>query len=911
MLKNQNSIDLNPFNSRYDEVLIRASETATVLPGALVEFRDELNDNYRGGYITKKYNEGVATNPYTVVEEKVTDNITVLYKGTSLEQVKHETTYTTEKKEYTLDNFNIDKFAPAVVLENSLIGHSLNHKNKQDNVSRCRRLVPGDKFLLRAVADSYVFGDPLYAIQTDNGIYVTKEEGGMFIGWSEEEYTITEDMVDVVDTYEFPDDKGSLRGKLVNLLAVRIGVAHKVFVLPNIEGLSFETPDTAPNAYTGNTYTASDFVDITGTETGDEITYVIENLSTGTVVSSIKGSGEYKITVTIKREGYKPTKEIRYVTIEKKQLSISGTTVEDKFYDGTNNAVVNLGTVTGIQDGDDFELIATGKFDNADIGDNKTVTVVYTVPLTYAGNYLAPATETLTADIKEVERTELTISSVQIADKTYDGTTTANATVNIGNTNGANVQVVCVANYNSAEAGDNKTVYLTGFEVTGADKNLFKLPETLPTTATGNIQKALLTITGSYVDSYAYDGLTDIRSKVQIGNVDGIIANAPVVNVVVNTATLDNANVGQHTLTVIYGLEGGGQNNYYVNDDTLTVTIIPATITGIELTSANITSGEQSNISITGTEVGDTVVYIYDGTEYNEPPTINETGEVTVGVRVSRANYNDWTGTTTFEVTEVEKLDYTLLADGSSSPAITTTRLTMRFEENPGTIANDSVVITGDAVLVDDEDYVPVRIGGYYMVNIPIRRIGNTTNGTDTVTLSIINNENVTETPKQTPTYLVMAYWGIYPCQFGDTKAPSATQILEMENNNGMVSGIPTFIHPTTNATTNGLACDFVLSENDWNKEIEENNADSKPDEFDEEDLNFNTGCGYEFLLYLWDNINGIDVINATNVLQNGLYKSFTVEINGLQYTGLVSKSCARPSSASASSSSTFYFIFK
>jgi len=83
--------------------------------------------------------------------------------------------------------------------------------------------------LLRTMPGVYQTGESVYAVQTENGIYVTNEVGGKFIGWAMEDFEVTPAMMDLVDdsTIERPSTI-NLNGAIVNLLRVRIGGKRRV-----------------------------------------------------------------------------------------------------------------------------------------------------------------------------------------------------------------------------------------------------------------------------------------------------------------------------------------------------------------------------------------------------------------------------------------------------------------------------------------------------------------------------------------------------------------------------------------------------------------------------------------------------------------------------------------------------------
>lgn len=87
-------------------------------------------------------------------------------------------------------------------------------------------------------------------------------------------------------------------------------------------------------------------------------------------------------------------------TIAKKQLTVTGTTVADKNYDGNTTANVTVGTLNGVVEGEDVTVSASGTFASAAVGNDITVTVTYLIGGADIANYLAPENDvTLTADI--------------------------------------------------------------------------------------------------------------------------------------------------------------------------------------------------------------------------------------------------------------------------------------------------------------------------------------------------------------------------------------------------------------------------------------------------------------------------------------------------------------------------------
>ena len=103
-------------------------------------------------------------------------------------------------------------------------------------------------------------------------------------------------------------------------------------------------------------------------------------------------------------------------TIAPLQLTVSGSTVKTKAYDGTTTADVVVGDVATLYDS--VTVSASGEFASAEIG-TWDVAVTYTVSGDKAGNYIAPADETLTGEIKAPEAASMVVTT---ADDIVDAT---------------------------------------------------------------------------------------------------------------------------------------------------------------------------------------------------------------------------------------------------------------------------------------------------------------------------------------------------------------------------------------------------------------------------------------------------------------------------------------------------------
>ncbi|MBR2694066.1 MAG: hypothetical protein IKE69_07605 [Thermoguttaceae bacterium] len=153
-------------------------------------------------------------------------------------------------------------------------------------------------------------------------------------------------------------------------------------------------------AYTGVYDGQAHSITVGGIQDGDVVTYSADGVTYAADLVTFTDAGVGTVYVKAQREGYQEYNGSANVTISAKALTISGTKVADKVYDGTTDAVVTLGEVSGIVAGDDVTVTADAAFPQAEVGEYD-VTVTYTVSGASASNYTAPADDVVTASITE------------------------------------------------------------------------------------------------------------------------------------------------------------------------------------------------------------------------------------------------------------------------------------------------------------------------------------------------------------------------------------------------------------------------------------------------------------------------------------------------------------------------------
>lgn len=293
-------------------------------------------------------------------------------------------------------------------------------------------------------------------------------------------------------------------------------------------------------------------------------------------------AGNYKLRVSVAATAeWKAAQATFDFTIAKKQLTISGTTVADKEYDGSDTATVTAGTLAGLVSGDETSVgvMATGTFASKDVAyglgvEEQDVTVSYALTGALANNYLAPVGETLQAKINPKP-----LSNVHL-EKVYDGhgrfARTALTTAQ-GIIAGESIKIYVDA------IGANVGVYKDGNEDEDFDFNEYVLyigdteEQTVNyawgDTCTATIKAKQLTISGTTVADKVYDGTTD--ATVMTGTLAGLIGTDELSVGVSATGTFADKNAGSDkTVTIVYSLTGALANNYLApKDETATATI--------------------------------------------------------------------------------------------------------------------------------------------------------------------------------------------------------------------------------------------------------------------------------------------------------------------------------------------------
>ncbi|HEX3843376.1 MAG TPA: YDG domain-containing protein [Steroidobacteraceae bacterium] len=355
----------------------------------------------------------------------------------------------------------------------------------------------------------------------------------------------------------------------------------------------------------------------TAIATGGTRLYGTDSLSGGTYefTNANAGSGDKTVTVsgvTVSDGNGGDNYQITYVangqsTIDPESITVSTANVS-KTYDGTDSAAGTPTVISGAlyhnaSNSGAQDTLSGGTFaftdPNAGSGD-KTVAVsaVAVSDGNGGGNYDVTYADNATSTINPAPL----IFSGAVAEKTYDGTTTAGLSgYSLSGLIGDQTLGVTVgaANFSDPNAGTGKSVSISGIALSdGTEGGLASNYAMSPmSTASGTIDPKTLTVNVT-VSNKVYDGTT--AAVVENYGLSGFVGNQTVTPVYTGSSSFDNKNVGDGKQVSITGIElvnganGGLATNYAV----------PTTVTG----SADITP---ATLHIAGAVADDKV---YDGT---------------------------------------------------------------------------------------------------------------------------------------------------------------------------------------------------------------------------------------------------------------------------------------------------------
>ncbi len=390
------------------------------------------------------------------------------------------------------------------------------------------------------------------------------------------------------DKYRAPADYTITDGT-INKLQLEIN-------LPDLTDTKVYDGNTSAVVVPGSLHTIIEGDDVTPTATANYDTKNVGSDKTITVAYGLEGAdaGNY----------IAPGNDIsEFGEITPKTLSISAPDIQlTKIYDGTTDAVVATGDLSGVVEGDDVTVSATANYDTKDAGTEKTITVVYLVTGDDSSNYTG--LDDFTTDQGVITQKQLTITDPEITKtKVYDGST-ATAVIP-GEVSGVvgdeDVTVSADADFDTKNVGTGKTITVV-YSLDGIDINNYLVPTNFIVTD-GVITAKAITVTAAD------------KTKV-IGAAD------PTLTYAITTGSLVDGDVLAGTLSRV---EGEGVGTYAITLGTLAntnyaITFVPAnfTITAAPVASTTGTEGAAGAVAGVTTKNPSTTPATTSGSGNNE-----------------------------------------------------------------------------------------------------------------------------------------------------------------------------------------------------------------------------------------------------------------------------------------------------
>ena len=408
-------------------------------------------------------------------------------------------------------------------------------------------------------------------------------------------------------------------------------------------------------------------------------------------------------------------------TIAKATISaVTGITAADKVYDGTTTTTLttNSAAFSGLVAGDNLSVsTATGSFADKNAGDNKTIAISgITLGGSDAGNYtLTTSSASTTASISKA--TISAVTGITAADKVYDGTTGATLTTTnagfSGLVSGDSLSVsTAIGSFADKNAGDNKTVTISGITLSGSDAGNYTLATSSADT-TATISKATISaVTGITVADKVYDGTTASTLTTTNAGFNGLVSGDSL-SVSTATGSFADKNAGTNKTVTINGITLGGSDagNYTLATDSAstTATISKATISAVTgITAADkVYDGTTAstlttiNAGFNGLVSGDSLsVFSATGSFADKNAGTNKTVTIS-GITLGGSDAGNYTLATSSATTQADitPRDLTITAIGQNKKYDGKTTAMVTYGDDR--ISTDSLTVIGSATFVD------------------------------------------------------------------------------------------------------------------------------------------------------------------------------------------------------------------
>jgi len=253
------------------------------------------------------------------------------------------------------------------------------------------------------------------------------------------------------------------------------------------------------------------------------------------------------------------------LTVNTRLLTVSLAGSVDRVYDGTNTATLASGNYTlgNIYNSESLSISNTsGTYSDKNVGTGKAVTVNgLTLTGTTAGNYTL-ASSTVTGNVGNITKRDITVGGIGIAGKTYDGNDVAaiTGTAALSNTilnDDILLGGTASAHFINANAGISKSVTVGGYTVSGNDAGNYNFAQ--PTGLVATIAKKDVTITAAN-QSIVYGDTLPGTTLSYNGFISGEDHNVLDASPSIASAQSGLVNAGLYIGN--YTVNGGTDNNY-------------------------------------------------------------------------------------------------------------------------------------------------------------------------------------------------------------------------------------------------------------------------------------------------------------------------------------------------------------
>lgn len=384
--------------------------------------------------------------------------------------------------------------------------------------------------------------------------------------------------------------------------------------------------------------------------------------------------------------------------ITPKALTVTGSSVTSKVYDGGTAATVVAGTLSGFVGSETVGASGSGVFADKHAASGKSVSASYVLADGANGGRASDyslAGETLAGDITPKA---ITVTGTGV-DKVYDGTTAATATfASSGVIGGDVVSFGGTAVLADKNAGSARTVLLSGIGATGADAGNYSFATTGSTTA--NVARRAITVTATGTDR-AYDGTTAVGVTLAS---TGVLGGDDLG--FTGSGAMADKHAGNHKAVAVTGISTTGADaaNYSVNTTAATTaSITPKAITLSASGVGKVYDGSTAvGVAFASADLlpGDAIVFAATGTMADRHAGLGKSVAIS-GLGATGADAGDYSwntpASTTVDVTP-KAITVAATAAGKTYDGTTAVSATLA---SAGVVGGDSVSFAGSAALAD------------------------------------------------------------------------------------------------------------------------------------------------------------------------------------------------------------------